>query len=112
MLILNCGIVIGYILTSYINYTTVPFIVIGLPIIYIILMFYLPDTPKYLLHKNQENEAEISLKFYKNYIGNTKDEFRLFNQEFVNLKKSVTGNNNNSNGLKSYNYKVSDLNMV
>ncbi|XP_067617013.1 uncharacterized protein [Eurosta solidaginis] len=66
MMFLSCGILVGYILPSYLNYHLIPCIVIGFPLIYMTAMAYFPDTPTSLLHRRQVEEARASFNFYRN----------------------------------------------
>lgn len=67
-LTLNVGILIGYILSTYVPYHIIPCIVLPIPVLYLIMATYYPETPQYLLRKGKEEKALKSFKFYKNNI--------------------------------------------
>lgn len=66
MLSVNLGILVGYILSTYLAYHIVPFLAIILPIAYFIANLFLPETAPYLLRRSQLIAAEASFKYYKN----------------------------------------------
>ncbi|KAH8340746.1 hypothetical protein KR059_005896 [Drosophila kikkawai] len=68
MLILNMcgGISLGLILGSYIPYNVFPFVAGAVPILYVLLIFPLPDTPAFLLKRGRDEKAMKSFYFYKN----------------------------------------------
>lgn len=79
----------GYILSSYVPYHIIPMAVILLPVLYLLIAIYFPETPSYLLHCGKEEEAEKSLKFYLNYKALTKLETEQFNIKYAELKSAV-----------------------
>lgn len=87
----NLGIFIGFTTGNFLDYHTVPLVMIALPVIYFCGMLYLPDTPYCLLRKNKIQEAEASLHFYRNVIPDyTSTSVRVaVIQEFEHLKKIV-----------------------
>lgn len=66
MLSVNLGILVGYILSTYLAYHIVPFLAIILPIAYFVANLFLPETAPYLLRRNRLIAAEASFKYYKN----------------------------------------------
>ncbi|XP_014100018.3 facilitated trehalose transporter Tret1 [Bactrocera oleae] len=86
---LNGGMLFGYILSSYVPYHIIPMAVILLPVLYLLIAIYFPETPSYLLHCGKEEEAEKSLKFYLNYKALTKLETEQFNIKYAELKSAV-----------------------
>ncbi|XP_036341275.1 facilitated trehalose transporter Tret1-like [Rhagoletis pomonella] len=66
MMFYSCGILIGYILPSYLDYYVIPCIIIFLSIIYIVIMAFFPETPTSLMQRGKVEEAEIAFNFYKN----------------------------------------------
>ncbi|XP_011181201.2 facilitated trehalose transporter Tret1-like [Zeugodacus cucurbitae] len=88
-LFLNGGMLTGYTLSSYVPYHIIPMAVILLPLLYLIIETYFPETPSYLLHCGKEEEAEKSLKFYLNYRDPNKLEVEQFNIKYAELKSAV-----------------------
>lgn len=66
MLSVNLGILVGYILSTYLAYHIVPFLAIILPIAYFVANLFLPETAPYLLRRSRLIAAEASFKYYKN----------------------------------------------
>lgn len=66
MLSVNLGVLVGYILSTYLAYHVVPFLAIILPIAYFLANLLLPETAPYLLKHKQPHAAETSFKYYQN----------------------------------------------
>ncbi|XP_039951903.1 facilitated trehalose transporter Tret1-like [Bactrocera tryoni] len=88
-LALNAGMLVGYIFSSYVPYHIIPMAVILLPVLYLGIALYFPETPSYLLRCEREEEAEKSLKFYLNNKTSTKLELEQFNIKYAELKSAV-----------------------
>lgn len=61
LFIRNVGTLIGYILGACVDYQIVPCISISVPITFIIIFVMIPDTPRYYLHKGQ-NQVNKSVQ--------------------------------------------------
>ncbi|XP_030374058.1 facilitated trehalose transporter Tret1-like [Scaptodrosophila lebanonensis] len=68
------GTLIGFIMASYLSYYLMPCIVIALPIIYLLAIFNLPETPIYLIRRGRDEKAEKSYRFYKNLKNSPSDQ--------------------------------------
>lgn len=66
MLSVNLGVLVGYIMSTYLAYHVVPFLAIILPITYFIANLFLPETAPYLLKHSRFIAAEASFKYYQN----------------------------------------------
>ncbi|XP_053948850.1 facilitated trehalose transporter Tret1-like [Anastrepha ludens] len=88
-LALNTGMLIGNILSSHVPYHLIPMVVISLPLLYLLLETFFPESPTYLLHKEQEENAEKSFKFYYNYQALNKQDVAQLNVKFSDLRNSV-----------------------
>ena len=86
MLSVNFGILMGFILSSNLDYHLIPFIVTCLPIIYLIGCFFLPETPHHLLRRGKFEDAEKSFIFYNNCKVNEKQQYE---HNFNNLKSNI-----------------------
>lgn len=91
MIILNAGILFGYILGNYLKFTVLPYVVIGIVILFFAVFLNFPETPQYLLLKNRIADAEASLKFYRGASKNSSDQLILI--EFNSLRSSPSLNN-------------------
>lgn len=86
----NGGIVLGYVLCSYTNYYLVPWIAIGLCVIFVLGYSFVPETPVYLLLQGKIEAAERSNIFFK---GKRSADIDVENHEMLN-------NNNNNDVFK------------
>lgn len=97
MLSVNGGILIGYILGTYLSYFVVLFMALVLPFSYFMLVFmFVYDSPMHLISKGKFEAAEKSFRYYKN----VKDSDNLSDQanamaEFKNMKMSLTKDDDN-----------------
>lgn len=66
MLSVNFGVVVGFIMSTYLAYHVVPFLAITLPIAYFLANLFLPETAPYLLKRSRLLAAEASFKYYQN----------------------------------------------
>lgn len=55
--LLNGGILLGYILGAVLSYRLFSIIMLALPLLYIVLFPFVPESPVYLLRRNRINEA-------------------------------------------------------
>lgn len=63
----SIGYMIAFIVGAYVEYTVVPFIYIGLPIIFLALFLCLPNTAPYLIrNKKYEVNKNFSLTPFQN----------------------------------------------
>lgn len=66
VLMQNIGVLLGYILTSTVNYYVMPYIVIVISIAFMCLFCRFPDSPEFLQMVCKTDESEASYKFYGN----------------------------------------------
>lgn len=65
MLFTNLGILVGYIVCSFLSYRTVPWLAVGISVVFLIGFAIVPETPKYLAMKGgKEEQLKISIEFY------------------------------------------------
>ncbi|XP_055295909.1 facilitated trehalose transporter Tret1-like, partial [Sitodiplosis mosellana] len=66
MMILFCngGVLVGFVLDSYLDYFGQIKANIMLPTLYLLIFNFFPETPEYLLKRNQKIAAEKSCNFY------------------------------------------------
>ncbi|XP_034485937.1 facilitated trehalose transporter Tret1-2 homolog [Drosophila innubila] len=66
MMYVSFGMIIGFTMSSYLSYYLMPCIAIALPVIYLLAIIGLSETPQYLLRQGRDAQAEKSYYFYKN----------------------------------------------
>ena len=96
---INLGILMGFIISTHVDYFVIPCIVIVLPLIFLILAYQLPETPQQLLRKgNREQMAEESYRYY------SKKEKHELRTAFLDLQQAVAAQKNLTNtvGFKDF----------
>lgn len=94
MMYVSVGLMIGYLLSSYLDYYLVPCIAIAVPVVYLVAIFGLSETPQYLLRRGRDEQAKKSYCFYKNltiakpdgesaHDDSTEREFATFKQQVL-----------------------------
>ncbi|XP_070143279.1 facilitated trehalose transporter Tret1 isoform X3 [Drosophila kikkawai] len=66
MMYVSMGMMVGFALASYLSYYLMPCIIIALPVVFMLAIFGLAETPQFLLRRGQDVKAEKSFYFYKN----------------------------------------------
>lgn len=84
---LSSGALIIFTVGTYVDFFTVPLLIMVLPSIYLISLFFLHDTPSSLMARGKPEEALSSLKFYRTSRGE-KTEMESIHREFEALKQS------------------------
>jgi len=71
-LVLTCnfGIVLAFVLGYYFNYAQVSWIVSSLSFVFVGCFWFMPETPQHLARVNKIDEAEHSLRYYRNIKAN------------------------------------------
>ncbi|KAH8267460.1 hypothetical protein KR018_005249, partial [Drosophila ironensis] len=85
LLFVNAGVLTGYIVSSNFNYFTTPPYILALPVLYIIMNLFIPETPHHLIRKGKFDLAKNSFNFYKNI---RRDDVKA-ESEFEDLKDKV-----------------------
>lgn len=65
ILLHNAGVVLGYILCSYMDYYMVPWIPVTLSVVFLIGYSVVHETPKYCLLKGQPERAKKAIRYFK-----------------------------------------------
>ncbi|XP_058819309.1 facilitated trehalose transporter Tret1-like [Topomyia yanbarensis] len=94
----NSGILLMYIVGDFLSYRTVPVVMMCLPILFMILMSFIPETPQSLLKGQNFSEAEQSFMFYKGITTNEK-QTEAFQREFEKLKSFILDSKVQANKL-------------
>lgn len=79
----------GFTLSSNVPYHIIPLVVISLPLLFLLIETFFPETPTFLLYREQEEKAEKSFKFYQSYKAGNKEDIETFNAKFSELRDSV-----------------------
>ncbi|XP_023165977.2 facilitated trehalose transporter Tret1-like [Drosophila hydei] len=90
-LALNMGILLGFIIASHVPYHVIPFVVISLPLCYLLLTTRFPETPQQLLRWGREEDAKRSLKYYCNCDGPapSKESERAYQKQFDEMRDGL-----------------------
>jgi len=86
---MSFGILLIYVIGSYINYFIVPLIFAPILVLYFILMMFLPETPQYLLKKMKDEEALSSLKFYRNCNEKNFQNVEAIKNELETMRRNI-----------------------
>lgn len=66
-LLVSIGVLCGYILVEVLPVNCIAYVMTGVPIIYLIGLVRLPETPEYLIKSGKFEEAKQAVWFYKSY---------------------------------------------
>jgi SP family facilitated glucose transporter-like MFS transporter 8 len=61
----NAGILFAYIIGSYMSYYNFAYTAIVIPVVYVVGLIWLPETPSYLFNEGRYTEAERSLRWFR-----------------------------------------------
>jgi Sugar (and other) transporter len=81
----NLGILVGYIINSYLNYYTVPYIVVSIFIVFFIGFPFASESPKHLVMQNHIEAAVASLKYFRGYEKKMGQYSKEFQEELQTL---------------------------
>lgn len=95
ILLHNGGIILGIALSSYTDYYTVPWVAIGVCVVFLLGYSLVPETPKYLASVGKNSDALRSLQFFKGDLNITdfdseKDEDILQKMRFQDICEPST----------------------
>lgn len=84
MMIMYAGVLAGYVCGTYLDYYTNSWAMLSVPLVFLVLFAFMPETPQYLLRTKQLQRAERSIRFYRNCASSsaTKDEELSLQSEF------------------------------
>lgn len=95
------GLVLTFVAGTYLNFFIVPLVILVLPLIYFVFLFFLHDTPTSLISRNKVDEAFESLKFYRT-CGNDERAIEDVKVEFELLKKASKEKNEERLEIKDF----------
>ncbi|KAM8716065.1 hypothetical protein ACLKA7_003017 [Drosophila subpalustris] len=90
-LAMNIGIMIGFIISSYVPYHVIPCAVVALPLLYLVLSTRFPEPPQQLLRWGREEAAQRSLMYYRNCDGPSpsNEAQRSYLKQFDEMKHAI-----------------------
>lgn len=62
----NVGIFLVFVLGNFFSFSVVPVISLTAPILFLFLFMFFPETPQFLMKAGRTDEAERSMRFYRN----------------------------------------------
>lgn len=80
-----------YILGDVLPYTTIPWVLLVVPVIFLACFSFIPETPFYLMQTNDYIKSENALRFFRGYRSGTQQVSEDFKQELGNLKGTFSG---------------------
>ncbi|XP_017075057.2 LOW QUALITY PROTEIN: facilitated trehalose transporter Tret1 [Drosophila eugracilis] len=102
----NAGVVLAFVLGYYFNYAQVSWIVSSLSFVFVGCFWFMPETPQHLAKINKIEEAERSLRYYRNIKTNPakelSEELQLELQKLRTTEKSdadADGDDNEATGV-------------
>uniref|UniRef100_A0A182MN01 Major facilitator superfamily (MFS) profile domain-containing protein n=1 Tax=Anopheles culicifacies TaxID=139723 RepID=A0A182MN01_9DIPT len=87
----NGGILLMYIIGDLLSYHTVALTMLVLPLVFSVLMCFIPDTPQTCLRMGKATEAERCFMFYRG-VRTPAEKTSAFRQEFDNMEKFIEHN--------------------
>jgi MFS family permease len=84
----NLGLVIGYVINSYLDYYTVPFIVFTLLMVFFVGFQFVADSPKHLMVQQRTEGAMAALKFFRGYSKSDRHFSKEFHEEVAALRSA------------------------
>lgn len=62
----NVGVLLAFVLGYFYDYVTVAWLISSLSILFMIGFWFMPETPQHLVLRQRHDEAEKSLRYYRN----------------------------------------------
>ncbi|CAO1407792.1 unnamed protein product [Diamesa hyperborea] len=90
---INFGTLLSFIAGNYLEYKTVAYVMVALPIIFLFVFVFLPETPQFLLKRGKEKDAEKSLKFLRGCKSSAETP-EFVKNELLELSKKISENSN------------------
>lgn len=104
----NIGILLAFILGYFLTYDVVAWILSIFVFVFVILFALMPESPQFLIQRNQLRKAEKSWRYLRNIPSADKqDTTDPISFEFQQLLKSQPNTSPSSNKVKSRSYKLS-----
>lgn len=56
---INIGVVVAFVLGNYFSYITSPIVLLIIPILFLIMVAFFPETPKYLIKSGKDKKVNL-----------------------------------------------------
>lgn len=113
---INFGTLLTFIAGNYLEYKTVAYVMVALPIIFLIVFVFLPETPQFLIKCGKEKDAEKSLKFLRGCKSSAETpEFVKTELQELSKKNSENSNKNESSvldQLSKYSFMIETTGLI
>lgn len=95
-LVLSCntGVLLVFVLGNFLPYKAVPLLLALLPLMFLLGVAFLPETPQFLMKSNKYKAAEVSLQYFRNYHTKSIEQHDGFKEELEKLKVSFSETKN------------------
>ncbi|KAK6622024.1 hypothetical protein RUM44_001831 [Polyplax serrata] len=87
-LLLTVGILFSYMLGALLDYTWLGIVSGVAPVVFLVALFFAPETPFYLVARNKRNLAEISLVWLRGKSRNVSDELDRIEEEVDEARRN------------------------
>lgn len=84
----NIGVLISYIISGTVKYQNIPAILIFIPILYMVFLFFLPNTPQYHLQTENIKVKKLFFVLFCESLIAIETFFRTLN---VNMENAISG---------------------
>lgn len=89
-LIVSVGVLCGYVLVEVLPVNYIAYVMSGVPIIYLVCLSVLPETPEFLLTCGKFEEAKEAVWFYKSYkYQNQQNTTQLFEKDISEMQQVI-----------------------
>lgn len=107
-LLVSVGVLCGYILVEVLPVNCIAYVMTGVPIVYLICLTGLPETPAYLMKLGRIEEAKRAVWFYKSYdyLGHQQNTQQMFDRDVKDMELVMS---NRAEGFTSSKITRSDL---
>lgn len=107
-LLVSIGVFCGYVLVEVLPVNRIAYVMAGVPIIYLIGLLSLPESPDYLIKCSQLEEAKSAVWFYKSYQFQAAQPItmQLFDKDVMELQHVML---NRANGVTSRKFTKQDF---
>ncbi|XP_053697379.1 facilitated trehalose transporter Tret1-like [Sabethes cyaneus] len=100
ILFINMGTLVSFVVGTYLSYHITSYILIFLPILFLLCFMQFPETPQHLIRCNKIEAAENSLKYLRGYTSSAEHESML-KEEMNKLMSQIAIRGKDSNNESS-----------